>query len=270
MGWPMALRHVSMTVGHLRDTISGALRLDRAADGLVFIGVDPDLGSGPRGPREHCARGPVGGIRSGLSAAAEDVPRVASRLWTNSLLDRTDAIAAVQLAKTPEVFLPGTTPGRLFPRPALRSGGRAGQPQQERRRANAVERRRANAVEWDKIMRAPPSSFGRPDRSEPLPRDATTRRDDNPENAQRGGMNHPGDAAPPARERATKRPRWPVRLPSSAGIGCDGRVLAAAVPGKSGKRVWQVRMQKTGLSTPRESLHFSTGVHGCVTMKMQR
>ncbi|MFM8283873.1 MAG: hypothetical protein ACKOCW_10010, partial [Planctomycetaceae bacterium] len=43
--------------------------------------------------------------------------RRVGRLWTNSLLDRTDAIAAVQLPKKPEVFLHGKSSGRLFPRP---------------------------------------------------------------------------------------------------------------------------------------------------------
>ena len=40
------LRNVSMTLRHLRDEISVAWDLDRAADSYVFGRVDPDLGCG--------------------------------------------------------------------------------------------------------------------------------------------------------------------------------------------------------------------------------
>ena len=39
-------RNVSMTLRHLRDEISVAWDLDRAADSYVFGRVDPDLGCG--------------------------------------------------------------------------------------------------------------------------------------------------------------------------------------------------------------------------------
>ena len=34
-----------------------------------------------------------------------------SRLWTNSLLDRRDAITGAQHPRKPEVFMPGKSPG---------------------------------------------------------------------------------------------------------------------------------------------------------------